>query len=293
VEHMNITHCPSCGQTQRSASLVVTDHMVSQEHFTVEFCSCGLGITTPRPDVIGPYYESPAYTSHSDSNAGLFGALYGLARNFASWQKVRLIRTTTKKTKGNLLDYGCGVGVFTSRAERNGWAVQGVELSEGARILAQQKLKKGKVVAHRSKLDETTYDAVTLFHVLEHLDDPTDVLTWVRERMNPGGALIIAVPNYESPDARHYGRYWAAWDVPIHYWHFSKSAMKHLAQSNGWFVESIRPMRLDAFYVGLLSESYKNGSKNWFSAIYQGLRSNILGGSHNASSLIYVLRKAA
>ena len=271
----------------------VVDHMVSQEEFTVEFCVCGLGITNPRPDEIGPYYESPAYTSHSDTNAGIFGALYGLARNFAARQKVRLIKTTTKKSKGSLLDYGCGVGVFTARAERQGWSVQGIELSDVARALANEKLKRGVAVKDRSELSTTTYDAVTLFHVLEHLDDPNEVLQWVRERLNPGGALIVAVPNYQSPDAKHYGRFWAAWDVPIHYWHFSKSAMTQLAQSNGWFVEAVRPLRLDAFYVGLLSESYKTGSKNWLSAIYQGFRSNILGGSRNASSLIYVLRKAA
>ena len=90
--------------------------MVSQEEFTIEFCVCGFGITNPRPDEIGPYYDSPAYTSHSDTNAGIFGALYGLALNFAARQKVRLIKNTTKKSIGSLLDYGCGVGAFTARA---------------------------------------------------------------------------------------------------------------------------------------------------------------------------------
>ena len=179
----------------------VVDHMVSQEEFTIEFCSCGLGITNPRPDEIGPYYDSPAYTSHSDTNAGIFGALYGLARNFAARQKVRLIKATTKKSKGSLLDYGCGVGVFTARAEHQGWSVQGIELSDAARALANEKLKRGRAVKDGSELSTTTYDAVTLFHVLEHLDDPNEVLQWVRERLNPGGALIIAVPNSASPDA--------------------------------------------------------------------------------------------
>lgn len=290
---MNVLHCPVCGGSQRTTSIKVIDHMVSHEEFNVEFCSCGLGITNPRPDNIGPYYESPLYTSHSDSTNGLFGAIYGFARNFAAWQKVRLIKSITKKRKGSLLDYGCGVGVFTAKAEQSAWMVQGIELSDSARELAQRKLKNGNVVKDRDDLAATTYDAVTLFHVLEHLADPNETLQWVRQRINPGGALIVAVPNYESPDARHYGTFWAAWDVPIHYWHFSKSAMLKLAQANGWFVESIRPMRLDAFYVSLLSEAYKNGSNNWFSAIYQGLRSNILGARQNASSLIYVLRKAA
>lgn len=292
---MKIDHCPSCQASARQHPLDVVDHMVSLEVFQIEFCaSCGLGITNPRPDNIGPYYESPAYTSHADSTSGLFGTVYGMARNWAASRKLRLIKRLTKRSTGDLLDYGCGVGVFTSRAERRGWNVQGVELSESARHKANEKLKRGLVVSSRYDIQpESRFDAVTLFHVLEHLDDPNETLQWIRTRLNSGGALVVAVPNYESPDAKHYGAYWAAWDVPIHYWHFNKSAMYTLAKNNGWFVEAVHPMRLDAFYVGLLSESYKTGSRNWLSAIYQGIRSNIWGGSRNASSLIYVLRKAA
>jgi 2-polyprenyl-3-methyl-5-hydroxy-6-metoxy-1,4-benzoquinol methylase len=223
----------------------------------------------------------------------MMGRLYGMARSFASWTKVRLISSATKKSKGSLLDYGCGVGFFASRAERRGWLVQGVELSDKARAKAQEKLKLGTVVSSREELPDTKYDAVTLFHVLEHLDDPAETLQWIRDRLNPGGAIIVALPNHASPDAGHYGRFWAAWDVPIHYWHFTKESMTELAKRKGLFVESVHPMRMDAFYVSLLSERYKNGSSNWISAFYQGLRSNILGGQSNASSLIYVLRKVA
>lgn len=292
---MEVVNCPCCNGTNRHGSMTVVDHMVSQEAFEVSFCSqCGCGVTSPRPDEIGPYYESPAYTSHQDQSAGFFGTVYGWARTLAARQKLGLIRQSAKVRKGSLLDYGCGVGVFTARAERAGWSVSGIELSDAARSKANEKLRSGGVVKSRAELNEaTTYDVVTLFHVLEHLDDPADTLRWIRAKLNSGGALIIAVPNYESLDAKHYGRFWAAWDVPIHYWHFSKSSVAELAKSTGWFVSEVRPMRMDAFYVSLLSESYKNGSKNWISAIYQGIRSNILGGAKNASSLIYVLRKAS
>lgn len=292
---MEVNNCPCCGSDQRELPMTVVDHMVSQESFTVSFCvSCGCGITSPRPDDIGPYYESPSYTSHQDQNSGLFGRLYGLARTVAAGQKLRLIKRASKKPKGSLLDYGCGVGVFTSRAERAGWHVDGIELSAEARRRAQEKLKTGRVATHRDELDAThTYDVVTLFHVLEHLDDPAEALAWIRARLNTGGALIVAVPNYESPDAQHYGPHWAAYDVPIHYWHFTKASINALARSTGWFVSEVRRMRMDAFYVSLLSEAYKTGSKNWLSAVYQGIKSNVLGGNSNASSLIYVLRKAS
>jgi 2-polyprenyl-3-methyl-5-hydroxy-6-metoxy-1,4-benzoquinol methylase len=291
---MNIDRCPSCLSSERYGAFEVVDHMVSGETFNVEFCGqCNLGITNPRPDSIASYYDSPAYVSHLDQGQGTMGRIYGVARSFASWTKVRLISAATKKSKGSLLDYGCGVGFFASRAERRGWLVQGVELSDSARAKAQEKLKRGTVVSSRDELPDTKYDAVTLFHVLEHLDDPAETLRWIRGRLNPGGAIIVALPNHASPDAEYYGRFWAAWDVPIHYWHFTKESMTELAKTNGLFVEAVSPMRMDAFYVGLLSERYKTGSSNWISAFYQGLRSNILGGQSNASSLIYVLRKVA
>jgi 2-polyprenyl-3-methyl-5-hydroxy-6-metoxy-1,4-benzoquinol methylase len=291
---MEVKICPSCGSQSRGRQLTVVDHMVSREEFVVTFCSdCNLGITSPRPDNIAPYYDSPAYASHSDQNQGFFGLLYCFVRTFAAYQKLRLIRGLTKKSKGSLLDYGCGVGVFAARASRAGWLVHGIELSEKARSLAKAKIPRGEIAATRDELTESRYDAVTLFHVLEHLPDPKETLLWVRDRLQPGGALVVAVPNWQAPDAKHYGAYWAAWDVPIHYWHFSKDAMQQLARETGWFVEAIRPMPFDAFYVSLLSESYKTGSKNWISAIYQGVRSNIFGGRTNASSLVYVLRKSA
>ena len=97
---MEIHHCPCCAGTKRKASLNVVDHMVSKEVFTVSLCSsCGCGITSPRPDEIGPYYESTAYTSHQDENGGLFGALYGWARAVAlsieSRQKLKKLKPET------------------------------------------------------------------------------------------------------------------------------------------------------------------------------------------------------
>ena len=234
---MNIDRCPSCLSTERYGAFEVVDHMVSGETFSVEFCrQCNLGITNPRPDRIAAYYDSPAYVSHLDQGQGMMGRIYGIARMFASWAKVRLIASATKKSKGSLLDYGCGVGFFASRAERRGWQVQGVELSDLARARAQEKLKSGIVVSSRDELPEAKYDAVTLFHVLEHLDDPAETLQWIRGRLNPGGAIIVALPNYASPDARHYGSFWAAWDVPIHYWHFTKESMTELAKRNCHYV---------------------------------------------------------
>ena len=127
--------------------------------------------------------------------------------------------------------------------------------------------------------------------MLEHLPDPVGTMHALYEKALPGSALILALPNPNSWDAKHYGAHWAAWDVPIHFWHFTKSDVQRLAQHTGWTLETIRPMRLDAYYVGLLSESFLHGKKRWMAATWKGLRSNMLGGRENTSSLMYVLRK--
>ena len=229
-------------------------------------------------------------------------------RDIASqWEVLLLHPASTKRPVENVWspsEYGCHVRdvfrLFDFRLELMlteddpmfpNWDQDETAISD--RYDLQDPLVVRRELAIAGDLLAERFDAVTLVHVLEHLDDPAETLRWIRSRMNTGGALIVAVPNYESPDARHYGAYWAAWDVPIHYWHFTKEAVSELAKSTGWFVAEVRPMRLDAFYVSLLSESYKTGVKNWFPAIYQGIRSNILGGRKNASSLIYVLRKAS
>ncbi|WP_216076111.1 class I SAM-dependent methyltransferase, partial [Acinetobacter baumannii] len=71
------------------------------------------------------------------------------------------------------------------------------------------------------------------------------------------GRLIIAVPNYTSYDARYYGAYWAAYDVPRHLYHFSPRSIEKLAKQFGFEIECLKPMWFDAVYVSLLSEQYK------------------------------------
>ena len=106
-----------------------------------------------------------------------------------------------------------------------------------------------------------------------------------------GGLLVIAVPNYRSRDAQHYGKYWAAYDVPRHLWHFSQESIRLLFTEKGFQLIGVKPMPFDAFYVSLLSEKYKTGSMNFLKGGYQGLLSNLSAlKTGEYSSLIYLLK---
>lgn len=106
------------------------------------------------------------------------------------------------------------------------------------------------------------------------------------------GTLIIAVPNYRSYDAEHYKEYWAAYDVPRHLWHFSRTSMDKVFDTYGFEVVKTKPMFFDAFYVSLLSEKYKTKKSNFVSAFFIGLFSNLKGlRTKEHSSIIYILKK--
>ena len=289
-------HCPSCGNQESQAERMVVDHMVSKEEFSLRSCLvCGLLRTDPRPSEkeIGRYYDSPAYLSHTEQGSGLFSKLYNVLRAYNSLGKVRTLERVVHKKPNisKLLDVGCGIGVFLEHAKYRKWEVFGVELNEKARKKAENRLK----TTVFEKLDdvkiEQKFDAISLWHVLEHLPEPNKVLEKLHNHALPGTALILGLPNRESHDASHYKEFWAAYDVPIHFWHFTKRDIDRIAKNTGWELETIKPMYLDAFYVSLLSESYRTGRKRWVSAFIRGLISNFKGGESNTSSLIYVLRK--
>ena len=104
---------------------------------------------------------------------------------------------------------------------------------------------------------------------------------------------MVAVPNYKSFDANYYKQFWAAYDVPRHLWHFEQQSISKLFDSINIEIEQTKPMLFDAFYVSLLSEKYKSGSKNIFKAFYNGLRSNLKANrTSECSSLIYVLKNS-
>ncbi|MDP4189858.1 MAG: methyltransferase, partial [Bacteroidota bacterium] len=96
-----------------------------------------------------------------------------------------------------------------------------------------------------------------------------------------------------SPDAREFGPFWAAWDVPRHLYHFEKDTMERLADRYGFKIQKTVPMKWDAFYVSMLSEKYRNGKNDLWNAFLNGARSNQLAKKEdqNYSSLIFILKK--
>jgi 2-polyprenyl-3-methyl-5-hydroxy-6-metoxy-1,4-benzoquinol methylase len=197
---------------------------------------------------------------------------------------------------GNLLDFGCGTGEFLAHCQRRKWNITGVEPSENARVKASQNIGK-PVASNLNEVDNERFDAITLWHVLEHLHELESDLRKIVALLKKDGTIFIAVPNHQSPDAKYYKKFWAGYDVPRHLWHFSKDTMNRLFEKVGLQMIEIKPMKLDAFYVSLLSEAYQNpqASKlsNGLNAFLQGVKSNTAAKvNNNYSSLVYIAKHA-
>ncbi|HYC28701.1 MAG TPA: class I SAM-dependent methyltransferase [Chitinophagaceae bacterium] len=272
------------------------DHTVSGERFEIWECAnCTARFTqdVPSPAEIGRYYQSEKYISHSNTNKGLVNRLYHRIRKVTLAQKRNLIKKATSLDTGNLLDIGAGTGLFVEAMRKAGWKVTGLEPDETARKRAREMNIVLNDISDLFKLPPASFNAITMWHVLEHVHDIHGYLSQIGKLLQPGGKLIIAVPNFLSRDALIYKEYWAAYDVPRHLYHFSPAAMRGLLEKHGFHVGSMHPQWFDSFYVSMLSEQYKTGKSNLVRATWNGLRSNFkaLGSAGKCSSVIYVSSK--
>ncbi|KAF2335883.1 class I SAM-dependent methyltransferase [Flavobacterium ginsenosidimutans] len=271
--------------------LTVKDHSVSKEIFDLYYDEeLDMLITSPQPELqnLGRYYESEDYISHTDNKRSLFEKAYHFVKNIALKNKLNLINNQQPQ-KGKLLDIGAGTGDFLLTAKNDGWETIGVEPSDRAKNIAKE--KGISFVEEISTLENHSLDVITMWHVLEHVPDLELQIQELKRLLKPTGTLIIAVPNYKSFDANHYQTFWAAYDVPIHFWHFSKKSIQVLFERVDMKLEKILPMKFDSFYVSLLSEKYKTGKMNYIKAFFIGLKSNWKAkSSKEYSSHIYVLK---
>jgi len=301
MQHEKLIHyqvCPLCNSSEIAEALTARDHTVSQKTFSIWECrSCTLRFTQGVPDAasIGVYYQSENYISHTNTRKGLVNSLYHMVRIQTLSDKRRLISSATRMNHGKLLDIGAGTGAFVAHMKQNDWDVTGLEPDEKAREVA---LTENEVelspVSDFYSLPPDNYDAITLWHVLEHVHDLHAYVGQLARLLKKEGRIFIAVPNYTSHDAAVYRGAWAAYDVPRHLYHFSPDAMEDLLNKHGLQLQVTRPMWYDSFYISMLSEKYRDGGKgNIIKAVWTGFISDVKAfvDKSRCSSLIYVIGK--
>jgi len=287
--------CPVCSGGKLAPKLDCIDHSTSKETFIIVSCeTCDFAFTNPRPkdDSLGEYYKSDMYISHTNDTKGLFNWMYQTVRKYAIGTKVNLLKKTSQKK--NHLDIGCGTGEFLNACQEAGYNTKGIEPSEIAR--KQAIINFNLSVSENTNLDQFKkgeFDSISMWHVLEHIPNLNKTIKGFSQILSENGKVIIAVPNHKSWDANHYKEFWAAWDAPIHLWHFSKDSIEKLFNKHNFKLKKSKPMLFDSFYVALLSEEFKTGKKKFINGFAIGLISNIVGifTKRGCSSTIYVFEK--
>lgn len=277
----------------------VQDYSVTKEFFELVYNKeLDLYATHPQPNekTLPEYYKSQEYISHTDSKSSIFDRLYQTIKQKTLKNKLHLIEKFNQNNEKTLLDIGCGTGDFLFKVQNASWEVVGVEPNNDARNLAQNKLKSNTKLFQNIDAIITDeflgkFQIITLWHVLEHVPNYDEYISKIKKLLHPQGTLIVAVPNFNSFDAKYYKSFWAAFDVPRHLWHFSRTSIKTIFHHHNMKVVETKPMLFDSFYVALLSEKYLGKKWNIFRAFFVGLLSNIKASkNYEYSSLIYVVK---
>jgi SAM-dependent methyltransferase len=198
-------------------------------------------------DVPAGLYESGAYGPGAPR-------LHRIARpvlQLFDGQRLSLARSLVEPP-ARLLDAGAGRGRFVAAARAAGYDAVGIEPSaRGTGAASGLDTAVRRVSIEEAEIEPSSLDLVTLWHVLEHLDDPGGALSRIAAWLRPGGALVVGVPNLDSVQARIAGERWFHLDVPRHRVHFTAAGLRELLGSRGFAVLATRHTLLEHNAFGM------------------------------------------
>ena len=286
--------CPWCDSEKTQIHLWVKDLFLTNEAFEIHEClKCGLLFTEPRPkpEEIGKYYQSEEYYSHQENKKGFVPRIYEAVKSVNLKTKYKM--ATKGLEPGRMLEIGCGAGDFLHTMEKHGWTCTGIEPSESAKEIATKKVK-AKLLNPQEidKLEDESFDLITMWHVLEHVDNLKEEIKQLQRLLKKGGRLVLALPNFKSADAQYYKEYWAAYDVPRHLNHFCRESINNIFKTTDFKRIKTDKLVWDAYYISFMSEKYMNHSLPLLKGAWKGLRSNCKARKNGEwSSLVYILER--
>lgn len=221
----DVQPCSACGGRASSTIYSEVVDPLSLQRFRVIACSkCGLAFTFPRPSELERYYPSK-YRSYRPIVCQLLHALY--AWRVKKWVKVNA-------NASSVLEIGCGPGLMLDAFRRLGCRVIGIERNQEVAEIGRRGLGLEIVSTPIEKFpSDMRFDLILMFHVLEHIQDPVELLRECAARLSPKGVLIISVPNFSSWQSHFAGAKWFHLDVPRHLTHFTAGTLSSALERVG------------------------------------------------------------
>lgn len=252
-----IKYCPLCGSSEAIPFLSVKERMlgIGGIFFLKECSRCSLVFLDPQlsESHLKKYYPSKSYYIYNrSSKKGQIELIREyLIKHYYSPNLLSSIITTFVKNvpampsycrNGKILDLGCGTGDTLVLLKEMGWDVYGMDIDEKAILTGRKRgLKNLKLGTYRDldKYPDNYFDAIRLYHVIEHLDDPKLCLSLLWKKLKKGGELIMGTPNRDSLVSKVFKSYWYNLDPPRHLFIFSPRTLRRLVEKNNFSVEKI------------------------------------------------------
>ena len=249
----------------------------------------GLAKTLFKENKVAKKNALVEYLPHSETKFTLISIAYSFVRSLMFIYKYKMIKKYIYN-KSKVLDFGSGTGDFLRYIKRKGHKPYGVEPNKLAREISK---RKGIIsLPDIKKLKETKFQAITMWHVLEHLPEPSKTVKSFHKILDKEGIVIIAVPNLESFDSLHYKNLWAALDIPKHLWHFTSNGLIKIVETQGFKLAKIFPLWFDTLYISYLSEKNRSNQFPLLFGLFKGLYFNFKSfRTRNYSSLAFVFKK--
>lgn len=249
----------NCAKFRRLYPVTDTNQGVPGQWDIIACENCGLGVLSPfpTPEEVGGFYRDQFYTGDGQRFRGWMESLRSWLANLRGRTLNELL-----PNRGRLIDFGSGSGHFAVAQSKAGWDVVALDPYSSTSNTASFSVEEDRVAL---KFPDESFDAATLWYVVEHLSNPRAVIEELHRVTRPGGLLVLAQQDFASVQAKVFGPRWLFLDPPRHLWQFTVGSLSDLAKQAGYEVIKVEhsSIEMGPFTILQSSLNFLVGNNNY------------------------------